>query len=85
VVVLVRDSGNGIADEIQAKLFQPFFTTKDVGEGTGLGLSIVKGIIEEHGGSIEVVPTDPHTCFEIRLPKGDRLNKLPDVIGVEVS
>ena len=71
VVVLVRDSGNGIAHEIQAKLFQPFFTTKDVGEGTGLGLSIVKGIIEEHGGSIEVLPTDPHTCFEIKLPKGD--------------
>jgi PAS domain S-box-containing protein len=74
VVVRVRDSGHGITPEIQGKLFQPFFTTKGVGEGTGLGLSIVKGIIEEHGGSIEVLSKDPHTCFEIKLPKGDIQN-----------
>src|SRR5205085_1951333 len=48
----VADDGPGVAAENEAKLFQPFFTTKPVGKGTGLGLSVSYGIIESYGGSI---------------------------------
>jgi C4-dicarboxylate-specific signal transduction histidine kinase len=71
VVIRIRDSGPRISPEIQQKLFQPFFTTKEVGQGTGLGLSIVKGILDEHRATIELVADDPHTCFEIRFPKAE--------------
>lgn len=64
----VSDSGPGIPEDIRGKLFQPFFTTKSVGEGTGLGLSIVKGILDEHRASIEILNQSPHTCFEIKFP-----------------
>ena len=53
-VVAIDDDGPGIPPEIRAKIFDPFFTTKKVGEGTGLGLSISYGIMEKHGGRIEV-------------------------------
>ncbi|MDT5060024.1 MAG: hypothetical protein QOH63_483 [Acidobacteriota bacterium] len=53
-VVSISDTGGGIAPEHLKKIFDPFFTTKRVGEGTGLGLSITYGIIERHGGSINV-------------------------------
>ena len=68
VEVRVADNGRGIAPENLAKLFEPFFTTKGV-HGTGLGLAITWGIIESHGGTIEVdsVPGSG-TCFTIRLP-----------------
>jgi signal transduction histidine kinase len=54
VEMLVQDTGCGIPPEHLAKIFDPFFTTKDVGKGTGLGLAISQGILEQHGGSIEV-------------------------------
>lgn len=69
VVLRIRDSGPRISSEIQKKLFQPFFTTKPVGQGTGLGLSIAKGILDEHHATIELVADDPYTCFEIRFPE----------------
>jgi signal transduction histidine kinase len=53
-VISVADSGKGIPPEVVSKIFDPFFTTKKVGEGTGLGLSISYGIVESHGGRIEV-------------------------------
>jgi signal transduction histidine kinase len=56
-------------EEIRLKVFEPFFTTKDFGKGTGLGLTVVKGIIEEHGGTIDVESiVDKGTTFWIRLP-----------------
>ncbi|MCX6129881.1 MAG: HAMP domain-containing sensor histidine kinase [Proteobacteria bacterium] len=69
VILQIRDSGRGIDSNIKEKLFQPFFTTKPVGQGTGLGLSIVKGILDAHKASIDILDHDPHTCFEIKLPK----------------
>ncbi len=50
----VRDHGEGMSPEIMEQIFEPFFTTKGVGEGTGLGLSIAYGIVQEHGGWIDV-------------------------------
>jgi two-component system, NtrC family, sensor kinase len=68
----IRDNGTGIPPEVKEKMFNPFFTTKPVGEGTGLGLSISHDIIvKQHGGSIEV-DTQPgeFTEFRIVLPRG---------------
>ncbi|MBI3556021.1 MAG: HAMP domain-containing protein [Deltaproteobacteria bacterium] len=48
----IEDNGNGMTPEVRERIFNPFFTTKDVGQGTGLGLSISLGIIQDHGGSI---------------------------------
>ncbi len=67
--IRVTDCGPGIPPAIQTKLFQPFFTTKDIGVGTGLGLSISRGIIEEHQGHLNYVDDASNTTFEIRLPK----------------
>lgn len=66
-ILRVTDSGNGIPPKIQEKLFQPFFTTKQVGEGTGLGLSITKDILERLGAEIRVDPTSKNTCFEVKF------------------
>jgi two-component system NtrC family sensor kinase len=69
VIVTFADTGTGIPPELRDKIFDPFFTTKPPGKGTGLGLSIVYGVIQRHGGSIEV--ESPHgggTEFIIRLP-----------------
>ena len=54
VQVAVEDNGVGMTDEVKSQIFDPFFTTKQVGEGTGLGLSIVKGIIDDHGASLDI-------------------------------
>jgi PAS domain S-box-containing protein len=65
----VSDTGHGMPEEIRSKVFEPFFTTKDFGKGTGLGLTVVKGIIEEHGGTIAVESVvDKGTTFWVRLP-----------------
>jgi C4-dicarboxylate-specific signal transduction histidine kinase len=69
VTLCVADSGPRIPEEIAAKIFQPFFTTKPVGKGTGLGLSISKGIVEDHGGTLTLCIDAPNTCFAVRLPK----------------
>lgn len=69
VVISFYDNGSGIPEENLDKLFDPFFSTKEVGKGTGLGLSISHGIIEKHKGTIEVSSTlGEGTCFIIRLP-----------------
>jgi signal transduction histidine kinase len=58
-----------MSNETVAHIYEPFFTTKTVGEGTGLGLSISFGIIEKHRGSISVRTVEGEgTCFTLRLP-----------------
>jgi signal transduction histidine kinase len=54
IQIIVSDNANGIDKELQLKIIEPFYTTKDVGKGTGLGLSISYSIIEDHGGAIEI-------------------------------
>lgn len=54
IVISVSDTGNGISKDMQKKIYDPFFTTKEPGQGTGLGLSVVHGIIQDLGGSIEL-------------------------------
>ena len=67
--LLVADTGHGIAKPDLQKIFNPFFTTKEVGKGTGLGLTVVHGIVQEHGGSIEVESElGRGTSFTIILP-----------------
>jgi PAS domain S-box-containing protein len=69
VVIEVADNGSGIDPAIRDRIFDPFFTTKPPGEGTGLGLSISYGIIQDHGGNIDLESTPGKgTCFKIQLP-----------------
>jgi two-component system, NtrC family, sensor kinase len=69
LVAAVSDTGIGIAPENVAKIYDPFYTTKGVGQGTGLGLAVSYGIVQEHAGRISVESTPGHgTTFRITLP-----------------
>jgi len=69
IEISFEDTGSGIAEENREKIFEPFFSTKEVGKGTGLGLSICYGIIEAHGGRIEVESrVQEGTTFRVILP-----------------
>lgn len=72
VAIEVADTGQGIDEASRARVFEPFYTTKQVGEGTGLGLSVSWGIVREHGGWIDVtsVPGQGST-FTVYLPRGN--------------
>jgi C4-dicarboxylate-specific signal transduction histidine kinase len=69
VEVAVNDSGPGIPKDIQEKMFNPFFTSKEVGKGTGLGLSISMNIMKKHNGSLYVDNTLKHTSIVLRFKK----------------
>ena len=69
VVVEVKDTGHGIRREHIRRIYDPFFTTKSIGEGTGLGLSVSYGIVQEHGGAIFVESAPGQgTTFQVALP-----------------
>jgi signal transduction histidine kinase len=68
VVVEIIDNGPGISPEVLPHIYEPFFTTKGVGEGTGLGLDTVKRIVRKHHGTIQVQSSPGNTCFQVGLP-----------------
>ena len=69
VTAIVRDNGIGMPERVKEKIFEPFYTTKDVGRGTGLGLSISYGIIKDYEGTIEVESMPGSgTIFKITFP-----------------
>jgi signal transduction histidine kinase len=70
VFIEITDSGTGIPEEYQSKVFDAFFTTKPQGEGSGLGLVISKQIIEKHKGELYFVSVPGKTTFTVKLPKG---------------
>ncbi len=82
IVIEVIDCGEGIPDDVAAKVFEPFFTTKEVGKGTGLGLSVSFGIIEKHGGRLFLDKNSRHTSFVMELPYQ---HKLPESQVSKVS
>ncbi|MEE8291882.1 MAG: response regulator [Candidatus Tectomicrobia bacterium] len=72
VRLTVRDSGQGISPDVMTRIFEPFYTTKDVGQGTGMGLAIVHGIILDHGGDVTVESTPGMgTTFRVLFPRLD--------------
>jgi signal transduction histidine kinase len=68
IIIYITDSGKGISEEVQEKIFQPFFTTKEIGKGTGIGLSVSQGIVEEHSGELYYNNLSENTQFVIELP-----------------
>lgn len=83
--IIVSDTGHGMKPEVVDRIFDPYFTTKNTGEGTGLGLSIVHGIINKHGGRIEVESApDEGSRFKVVLPlvqQGDNLTVATDQVS----
>jgi PAS domain S-box-containing protein len=69
IVTTVRDTGTGIPEDTLSRIFEPFYTTKEVGKGTGLGLAIAYGIVQEHGGQISAANhPDGGAVFTVELP-----------------
>jgi PAS domain S-box-containing protein len=67
--LLVRDTGTGISPELKERIFDPYFTTRQVGEGSGMGLAVVHGIVESHQGAIQVdSQVGKGSCFTVFLP-----------------
>ena len=82
LVLHVEDTGTGIPPEVLARIWEPFFTTKSADKGTGLGLSTVRGIVETHGGFIDVRTVPGHgTLFRVFLPAAEAGSTRPEVVG----
>ena len=80
VRVTVEDTGTGIPREIQDRVFEPFFTTQDIGKGTGLGLSTALGIVKSHGGFVHLQSVEGKgTSFSVYLPATTRLPQTDEV------
>ena len=80
VLAHVIDDGPGIPPEVLPRVFEPFFTTQEVGAGTGLGLSVSYGIVEEHGGRLSVESRPGQTVFTLDLPAGAAAEVQPTAV-----
>jgi PAS domain S-box-containing protein len=67
IVLEVADNGPGVPGEVRRRIWEPYFTTKPQGSGTGIGLSFSRGIVEAHGGSLDLVETMPGTGANFRM------------------
>jgi len=72
VSICIQDTGEGIPESLQSKIFQPFFTTKNSGDGSGMGLYLCKKIIEKHNGEIRFKSNEAFTIFDVILPIIDK-------------
>ncbi|HVL40708.1 MAG TPA: response regulator, partial [Brevundimonas sp.] len=82
-LIQVRDTGPGMAEDVAQRVFEPFYTTKEVGRGTGLGLSQVYGFVSQSGGQIEVSATPGEgAVFKLTLPLTD---EAPAAVAAEVK
>ena len=85
VKISVSDNGTGISPDILARIFEPYFTTKKVGEGSGLGLAIVHGIVQSYGGDITFESKEGHgTTFHVYLPLVDVAVSSAEKIKVDI-
>jgi two-component system, cell cycle sensor histidine kinase and response regulator CckA len=83
VMLAVSDTGCGMDASTQARMFEPFYTTKEPGKGTGLGLSIVQGIVEQNKGNIRVVSSPGHGArFEILFPRIEMPEESPHLTAM---
>ncbi len=79
VKLTVKDTGSGIAPDVQRRIFEPFFTTKGQGQGTGMGLSVVYGIVQSYHGMIEVESAAGlGSTFTVFLPESDALETIDE-------
>lgn len=85
IAVEIQDDGPGVPPALTGQIFEPFFSTKNVGEGTGLGLSIALGIAEAHGGSLALMPTPSGACFRLTLPVTTIAGTVKPHVSAEVT
>jgi CheY-like chemotaxis protein len=86
VVVTISDTGCGIDEETLKNIFDPFYTTKDVGKGTGLGLSIAHGIIEDHHGTISVSSKPGEgTAFKVAFPAAEQFDRIESEFPLKIT
>lgn len=81
VHLTITDNGCGISDEIKAKVWDPFFTTKELGEGMGQGLSLIRAVVQGHGGKVSFDSNEMETTFHVELP----IHRATSPVGAEPS
>jgi signal transduction histidine kinase len=84
VIIEIADDGPGIPEHVQSRIFEPFYTTKDVGEGTGLGLDVSRRIIDGHDGSIIFITRPGDTRFVVSLPRRPRRQRAGAAVSTRI-